>query len=209
MAHLLVWGKTRELIAGEIPAGITTEEVDSLAALQSAVEAKGSALVLADPARLDAERMLLESWTRSGGNRRALLICVAETSEADELIRRFPFLDDVLTKPLTAARLRLRIDRALDTINSRRVIEQLDDALMRKSQELHELNNIGVALSAQRDRPSRSAAPSTRSRATGPSLCWWCRCATTRTTSSASSSSSTRSATPRSCCSRCRWWKRR
>src|SRR5207245_2153952 len=112
---------------------------------------KGSALVLADPARLDAERMLLESWTRSGGNRRALLICVAETSEADELIRRFPFLDDVLTKPLTAARLRLRIDRALDTINSRRVIEQLDDALMRKSQELHELNNIGVALSAQRD----------------------------------------------------------
>jgi HD-GYP domain-containing protein (c-di-GMP phosphodiesterase class II) len=151
MAHLLVWGKTRELIAGEIPAGITTEEVDSLAALQSAVDAKGSALVLADPARLDAERTLLEAWTRSGGNRRALLICVAETAEADELIRRFPFLDDVLTKPLTAARLRLRIDRALDTINSRRVIEQLDDALMRKSQELHELNSIGVALSAQRD----------------------------------------------------------
>src|SRR5262249_18236221 len=151
MAHLLVWGKTRELIAGEIPAGITTEEVDSLSALQAAVEAKGSALVLADPGRLDAERTLLEAWTRSGGTRRALLICVAESSEADELIRRFPFLDDVLTKPLTAARLRLRIDRALDTINSRRVIEQLDDALMRKSQELHELNNIRVALSAKRD----------------------------------------------------------
>ena len=54
-------------------------------------------------------------------------------------------------KPVTPTRLRLRLDRALDTINSRRVIEQLDDALVRKSQELHELNNIGVALSAQRD----------------------------------------------------------
>ena len=31
------------------------------------------------------------------------------------------------------------------------MIEQLDDALVRKSQELHELNHIGVALSAQRD----------------------------------------------------------
>jgi hypothetical protein len=56
MAHLLVWGKTRELIAGDVPAGITTQEVESLAALQAAVEAKGSALVLADPGRLDAER---------------------------------------------------------------------------------------------------------------------------------------------------------
>ena len=31
------------------------------------------------------------------------------------------------------------------------MIQQLDDALARKSQELHELNKIGVALSAQRD----------------------------------------------------------
>ncbi len=151
MANILVWGKTRDLMSGEIPAGITAEQVETLAAVQAVVEGKGSTLVLADPVRLDAEKAALETWIRAGGNRRALLVSVADAADADELIRRFPFLDDVLIKPLSAARLRLRLDRALDTINSRRVIEQLDDALVRKSQELHELNNIGVALSAQRD----------------------------------------------------------
>jgi HD-GYP domain-containing protein (c-di-GMP phosphodiesterase class II) len=151
MANILVWGKTRDLISGEIPAGITTAEAGTLAAVQAVVEGKGSTLVLADPARLEAEKASLETWIRAGGNRRALLVAAADMADADDLIRRFPFLDDVLIKPLSAARLRLRLDRALDTINSRRVIEQLDDALVRKSQELHELNNIGVALSAQRD----------------------------------------------------------
>jgi len=151
MANILVWGKGRDLIAGELPAGITTEEVDGLASLQSALEGKGSTLVLADAAHLDSERAALETWVRSGGNRRALLVCVAEPSEADEIVRRHPFIDDVLMKPVTAGRLRLRLERALDTINSRRVIEQLDNALVRKSQELHELNSIGVALSAERD----------------------------------------------------------
>jgi HD-GYP domain-containing protein (c-di-GMP phosphodiesterase class II) len=151
MANILVWGKTRDLIAGEIPAGIATEEVDSLAAVQAVVAGKGSTLVLADPSHLAAEKPALETWIRAGGNRRALLVAAADAGDADDLIHRFPFLDDVLIKPLTPTRLRLRLDRALDTINSRRVIEQLDDALVRKSQELHELNNIGVALSAQRD----------------------------------------------------------
>jgi HD-GYP domain-containing protein (c-di-GMP phosphodiesterase class II) len=151
MANILVWGKTRDLITGEIPAGIATEEVETLAALQAFIEGKGSTLVLADPVRLEAEKSALEAWVRGGGNRRALVVSAAEADAADDLIRRFPFLDDVLIKPLTPTRLRLRLDRALDTINSRRVIEQLDDALVRKSQELHELNHIGVALSAQRD----------------------------------------------------------
>jgi len=151
MANILVWGKSRDIIAGELPAGITTEEIDGLGSLQSALEGKGSTLVLADAAHLESERAALEAWVRSGGNRRALLVCVAEQSEADEVVRRHPFIDDVLIKPVTAGRLRLRLERALDTINSRRVIEQLDDALVRKSQELHELNNIGVALSAERD----------------------------------------------------------
>ncbi|HEU0106935.1 MAG TPA: HD domain-containing phosphohydrolase [Vicinamibacteria bacterium] len=151
MANILVWGKTRDLISGEIPAGIATEEVDTLAAVQALIEGKGSTLVLADPTRLEAEKSALEAWVRGGGNRRALIVSAAEADAADDLIRRFPFLDDILVKPLTPTRLRLRLDRALDTINSRRVIEQLDDALVRKSQELHELNHIGVALSAQRD----------------------------------------------------------
>jgi len=151
MANIVVWGKTRDLISGEIPAGIATEDVETLAALLAVVEGKGSVLVLADPGRLEAEKSALEAWVRGGGNRRALIVSAAEAHAADDLIRRFPFLDDVLIKPLTPTRLRLRLDRALDTINSRRVIEQLDDALVRKSQELHELNHIGVALSAQRD----------------------------------------------------------
>ncbi|HET6897204.1 MAG TPA: GAF domain-containing protein, partial [Vicinamibacteria bacterium] len=151
MANILVWGKARDLISGEIPAGVAAEEVETLAAVQAVMEGKGSTLVLADPVRLEADKAALETWVRGGGNRRALIVSAAEADAADDLIRRFPFLDDVLIKPLTPTRLRLRLDRALDTINSRRVIEQLDDALVRKSQELHELNHIGVALSAQRD----------------------------------------------------------
>src|SRR6185503_11383721 len=151
MANILVWGKTRDLISGEIPAGVAAEEVETLAAVQAVIEGKGSTLVLADPVRLEAEKGALETWVRTGGNRRALIVSATEGDAADDLICRFPFLDDVLIKPLTATRLRLRLDRALDTINSRRVIEQLDEALVRKSQELHELNKIGVALSAQRD----------------------------------------------------------
>src|SRR4029078_2894112 len=60
-------------------------------------------------------------------------------------------LDDILIRPVTPSRLRLRLQRALDVLNNRRVIEQLDGALARKSAELHELNKVGVALSAERD----------------------------------------------------------
>src|ERR1051325_812146 len=73
MANILVWGKTRDLISGEIPAGIGTEEVETLAAVQAVIEGKGSTLVLADPARLEAEKAALETWVRGGGNRRALI----------------------------------------------------------------------------------------------------------------------------------------
>jgi len=151
MARILVWGKGRDLVAGDLPAGITLQEVDGLAGLRAALEDKPSTLVLADPAQLDADRAAVETWIKSGGGRRALLVGVAEQGDADDVVRRHPYLDDLLIKPITATRLRLRLERALDTINSRRVIEQLDDALVRKSQELHELNNIGVALSAERD----------------------------------------------------------
>ena len=70
MANILVWGKGRDILAGELPAGITTEEVDGLGGLQAALEGKGSTLVLADPAHLDSEKPALEAWVRSGGNRR-------------------------------------------------------------------------------------------------------------------------------------------
>ena len=151
MANILILGTIRELMPADLPLGITAEEVDSLARLQAALEAKPSTLILTSPARLERERPAVEAWVKSGAKRRALLVAVCEAHEADDALRRYPFLDDFLIRPVTPARLRLRLERSLDAINSRRVVQQLDDALARKSQELHELNKIGVALSAQRD----------------------------------------------------------
>lgn len=158
MASLLIWGRTRELIGGSLPAGISVHQCSTLAEVQGFLDNKGGTLVLADARQLDAERDALEAWFKSGGSLRAVFVAVGEAAEADELIRRFPYLDDVMVKPVTAPRLRLRLDRALDALANRRVIQQLDDALGRKSQELgrksqelHELNKIGVALSAERD----------------------------------------------------------
>jgi len=151
MSSILVWGKTREIVSGALPPGISTEEVSTLSEMKAELRAKGSILVLADASHLDAEREAIAAWIKSGESRLSLLVGVASVEEADELVRRHPYLDDVMVRPVTAMRLRLRLDRALDGLNSRRVIQQLDAALARKSQDLHELNNIGVALSAQRD----------------------------------------------------------
>jgi len=151
MANILVWGTTRELLPGDLPLGITAEEADTLPSLQAALDGQASTLILTSPARLERERAAVEAWARSGAKRRAILVAVCEAHEADDALRRYPFLDDFLIRPVTPARLRLRLERSLDAINSRRVVQQLDDALARKSQDLHELNKIGVALSAQRD----------------------------------------------------------
>lgn len=151
MANVLVWGRARDLVAGDLPPGVTVTEVGSFAELRSAVEGNGATLVLADPQRLEAEREAVAAWVRAGGSQQAVLIGVPAAGEADAVVVRFPWLDDIVIAPVTAARLRLRLDRALDQIKSRRIIAQLDGALARKSQELHELNKIGVALSAERD----------------------------------------------------------
>jgi len=151
MASVLIWGNTRDLLAGSLPPGVSSREVATLADLQAHLDDKGGALVLADPAHLESERAALEAWLRAGGNLQALFVAVAEASEADDVLHRYPFLDDLLFRPVTSARIRLRLDRGLDSIHNRRVIAQLDGALSRKSEELHELNKIGVALSAERD----------------------------------------------------------
>ena len=151
MGQVLIWGKTREIVAGDLPPGVSAEEVDSLAALQSRLDGRGGSLVLADPSHLESERAALEAWIRAGGNRQALFVAVVESQAGDDVLKRFSFLDDILIKPVTPSRLRLRLDRSLDTIHNRRVIHQLDGALLRKSEELHELNKIGVALSVERD----------------------------------------------------------
>jgi len=151
MANVVIWGKLREMVAGAMPPGTSVEEVGSLGELMERLDGRGGSLVLGDPAMLEAEREPLEAWLRSGGSRRVVVVGVVEPSGGDDVLRRLPFLDELLFRPVTPARLRLRLERALETIHGRRVIKQLEEALERKGKELHELNKIGVALSAERD----------------------------------------------------------
>ncbi|HEY7409413.1 MAG TPA: HD domain-containing phosphohydrolase [Vicinamibacteria bacterium] len=151
MANIVIWGKARDILAGELPVGFPAQEVDTLATLQALLDPRTPTLILTDAAHLAREKPAVEAWVRGGGTRRAVLVAVCAVAEADDALRRHPYVDDILIRPVTPPRLRLRLERALELVNGRRVIEQLDDALARKSLELHELNNIGVALSAQRD----------------------------------------------------------
>jgi HD-GYP domain-containing protein (c-di-GMP phosphodiesterase class II) len=152
MAHLLIWGDTREILAGGVPAGIPAEEVRSLAALQAALDGRFSGvMVLADPRCLEAEQEKIETWLRGGGSAQAFLVAVSDPGEADEVLSRLPFVDDVLFRPVTPVRLLRKLERGIDAVRNRRVIRQLEDKLSRRGEELSELNKIGVALSAERD----------------------------------------------------------
>ena len=150
MPNVLVWGKTRELIAGEPPAGMPIAEVSSLEEAKSQGDSRGT-LLLTDLATIETHEKAIQKWLRGGGSAGTLLVVVAEAAVGDEVLRRFPFVDDLLVKPVTAGRLRLRLDRAFDALHNRRVVSQLEEALKRKGEELDELNKIGVALSAERD----------------------------------------------------------
>jgi len=152
MAHLLIWGDTREILAGGVPPGTPVEEVRSLAALQAALDGRvAGAMVLADPRCLEAERQGIETWLRNGGSAQAFLVAVADLGEGDGVLSRLPFVDDLLVRPVTAVRLLRKLERAIDAVRNRRVIRQLEDKLSRRGEELSELNNIGVRLSAERD----------------------------------------------------------
>ena len=105
MSQVLIWGKTREMVSGDLPAGLPTEEVQTLAALQASLDGRGAALVLADPACLEAEREALESWLGAGGKFQAVLVAVAEPRDSDDVLRRFPFVDDLLMRPVSPTRL--------------------------------------------------------------------------------------------------------
>ena len=150
MANILVWGNSREMLTREVVPGVTTSDVRSFAEVQAALDDR-DVLVLTDPAHLEAEKDALAAWVKAEGTHRPVLMCVADLAEADDVAQRFPFLDDVLIRPVTGNRLRLHLERALDAMSSRRAIQQLDEAVSRKTQDLHELNKIGVALSAERD----------------------------------------------------------
>jgi HD-GYP domain-containing protein (c-di-GMP phosphodiesterase class II) len=151
MNHLLIWGETREILAGGLPAGMPVKEVRSLAALQAALDSRGGAVVLADPRCLEAERDKTAHWLRSGGSAQAFIVAVADLGEGDDVLNRMPFLDDVLIRPVTPARLLRKFERAMDAVGNRRARLKLESEVTRKAEELRELNKIGVALSAQRD----------------------------------------------------------
>ena len=150
MANILVWGNSREMLTREVVPGVTTSDVRTLVEVQAALDDR-DVLILTDPAHLEAEKDAVTAWFKAERPRRPVMMCVAEIAEADDVARRFPFLDDVLIRPVTGNRLRLHLERALDAMSSRRAIQQLDEAVSRKTQDLHELNKIGVALSAERD----------------------------------------------------------
>jgi HD-GYP domain-containing protein (c-di-GMP phosphodiesterase class II) len=147
--QILVLGVVRDLFAADTAPGLPLEEVASLRDLAERCDPRG-ALVLAPVARLEAERAALEAWLQAGG-RQALVVGVVPERESEDALRRLPFLHEVVAPPLTPLRLRLKIERARDLLQQRLTNEQLDAALLRKTRELHELNKIGVALSAERD----------------------------------------------------------
>jgi len=150
MAHLLIWGKASDLLAGTHPVGLS-EEVHTLGALLAELDGKGAALVLADPERLAAEQEKVEAWQESNGSSQAVLVAVAPPEEGDAVLARFPFLDEVLARPVTPLRLERKLKRAFERITHDRMRRQLEAALYRKGNELSKLNEIGVALSAERD----------------------------------------------------------
>src|SRR5688572_11792191 len=114
MSAIVVWGKCRDLLSGDLPPGITVHEVATLAELQARLDPNGATLVLADAARVDAERANLEAWLKGGGRERAVLLAATDAGAADELLLRCPFLDDAFVKPITPARLRHRVLREID-----------------------------------------------------------------------------------------------
>ena len=52
---------------------------------------------------------------------------------------------------MTPVRLRRKLERAIESLGRRRAIQQLERAYSRRGEELSQLNQIGVALSAERD----------------------------------------------------------
>ena len=83
MANIVIWGKTRDLLAGTFPAGITALEVDSLAALRESLDGSAT-LILADPARIEADREAVEAWLQDEGSQRGLLVAITDGDDGDD-----------------------------------------------------------------------------------------------------------------------------
>jgi len=151
MPDILIWGRSRSLLTGELPAGVSAVEIGSLDELGARAEATGAPLVLLDADRLEEHGAALAAWKDAAGRRRPLLIGLAAPGDVERIAHDPGCLDDVAPRPLSPGLLKLRLSWALERLQDRRAVEQLDTALARKGDELHELNEIGVALSAERD----------------------------------------------------------
>jgi HD-GYP domain-containing protein (c-di-GMP phosphodiesterase class II) len=151
MAHLLIWGAAHDILSGGVTPGPRPRLVSSFAALQQAVDGHDATLVLADAACLEPEREAISAWRKAGSAPHVQLVAVTGAEDAEAVAGRLPFVDEVELGPLTPARLRLKLERAVELAHSRRAIQQLESALGRKGEELSVLNRIGVALSAERD----------------------------------------------------------
>ncbi len=152
MANIVIWGKARDIVMGELPPAASVVEVDSFDALKKRLDGSGPALVLADADHLKQNLDELEAWIRGDGHTQAVLVAVVEDGDAEDTLKHYPFLDEVLLRPVTASRLNLRLERAFETVGNRRTIRQLERLLSRRGEELHTLNDIGVKLSAERDK---------------------------------------------------------
>jgi HD-GYP domain-containing protein (c-di-GMP phosphodiesterase class II) len=150
MTQVLIWGQSREMLAGE-PFPGSPDEVDTLDALCTSLDGKGATLVLAEAARLEAEREDVQAWLENGAASQVVLVAVTDGQEGDAVLESLPFVQDVIARPVTPYRLERKLDQAHRALTSSREKRQLELAVHRKSKELETLNKIGVALSAERD----------------------------------------------------------
>jgi hypothetical protein len=149
VARIMVWGRVTDL-SGIDPLGLNMIEVRTPNDLDASLEGN-IPLVLSDLAFLEAGRAVIEGWLRARGSDRPTILALVQSSEADEVLRLLPFLDDVVLRPLTPAVFRRRLERATEAMHSRKAMHRLTEAFQREGELLARLNQIGVALSAERD----------------------------------------------------------
>jgi len=80
-----------------------------------------------------------------------VVIAVTDVADGDGILKRFPFVSDVIARPITPGRRQARVERAVKSLQDAAALRQLEASLKKKKDELEELNKIGIALSSERD----------------------------------------------------------
>ncbi|MCU0240901.1 MAG: GAF domain-containing protein [Vicinamibacteria bacterium] len=150
-AGIAIWGRRQDILTGAFPSGLAIQEAQDFAALKALLDTTSLPLILADIGRIAAEQEALETWLKAEGAHCIVIIGISPSQDTEAAFKRFPFLDDVWTPPISATRMQFRLQRAQESVETKRTLRQIEVNLARKTQELHELNKIGVALSAERE----------------------------------------------------------